>query len=83
MERKEKPIVPAKPRNSVAEKARRFDRVVAEITQANGSRPIKSSMSKSDIDETNIRNIIEESMSGTVHNMDADETDIITEQFMK
>lgn len=85
MERKEKPIVPAKPRNlSVAEKARRFDRVVAEVTQAVQRKPIKICLSESDINETNVRNIIEDSMNETVHNnMDADESDIITEQFMK
>lgn len=80
MERKDKPKVPAKPRNlSVAEKTRHFERVVAEITDVIG---IKISMSEKDISEANIRNNSTESTDKIVHIIDADETDI-TEQFMK
>lgn len=79
MERKEKPKVPAKPRNlSVAEKAKHFERVVAEITDVIG---IKISMSEKDIREANIRNNTTESTDEIVHIV-ADETDI-TEQIMK
>lgn len=80
MDRKEKPEVPAKPRNlSVIEKARHFERVVAEVTEVIG---IKISKSETDIKETNMKNNIVESTNGIVHIIDDDETDI-TERFVK
>lgn len=61
MERKEKPVVPTKPHSlSVAEKARNFDRVVAEITQAT-IRPTRYHKSESEFDKTNIKNDVEDS----------------------
>lgn len=85
MEPKEKPKVPAKPRTlSVAEKARNFDRLVAEFAEVIAARPIKISMSESDINKANTKNVFEESTNnGTVHIMDADNTDINTDEFIK
>lgn len=80
MERKEKPKVPAKPRTlSVAEKARYFDRVLAEVTQVIG---IKSSLSESDIKEADMRTNFAEATDGISQIIDTNDADI-TESFMK
>ncbi|KAG4068539.1 hypothetical protein HA402_004880 [Bradysia odoriphaga] len=72
MEKKEKPMVPAKPRTlSVVEKARNFERVVAEFADNVGCKSIKVSKSESDINNTDIRNTVELSTNGTFLNVDA------------
>ncbi|XP_037031453.1 proto-oncogene DBL-like isoform X2 [Bradysia coprophila] len=72
MEKKERPIVPAKPRTlSVADKARNFEKVMAELTDSVGCKSIKVSKSESDINNADIRNTIELSTNGTFENVDS------------
>lgn len=74
MEKKEKPVVPTKPRTlSVAEKARNFERIVAEVGESVECKSIKISKSESDINYSDMRNTIEISTDGSFQVVDADE----------
>ena len=86
MEKKpEKPVVPAKPRTlSVAEKARNFERIVAEVTESVGYKSIKVSRSESDINTADVRNTFETSTNnGTFQVVDADELVITADHLTK
>lgn len=81
MERKEKPIVPSKPRHlSVSEKAKFFDAVIAEVAETVGGKSIKISASESDIHKPNTKNNFDEL---TDHNVDVDADEVTTETLIK
>lgn len=84
MEKKEKPVVPAKPRTkSVAEKARNFERIVSESTESVRCKSIKVNTSESDRYNADIRNTIKTSINEIFQVVDADGLDITADHLMK
>ena len=77
MEKKERPVVPAKPRTlSVVEKARNFERIVSEVGENGVCKTIKVSKSESDVNNSHMRSTFEISTNDDFQVSDADEFDI-------